>query len=127
MQFLFCPCCGANLPRRKPSLVRFSCEVCLASLRVDYRSNLLRNIRRCSAVGFLAFYMYLLYEGSWSFAILLALFWSVLFREAVGLFFPALAVIVVSAPLTPGFRRIAAARNVSAEDAATTIHPLGLY
>jgi len=127
MKFLFCPCCGTSLPPLKPSLARFSCRDCLAWLKTDYRSDFLPSLRRVSNVLFLAIYVYLLYNGAWGYAIVLALGWRFLFREAVGLFFPALKVIVVSPPLIPGYRRIAAANHVSAEDLGTTIHPLGLF
>jgi hypothetical protein len=126
MQFLFCPCCNASLPLRKPGFVRFSCQDCLAWLRIDYRNTLIRNIRRFAVVPLLALYMYLLYEAHWGYAILVVATWRRCFYEVVALFAPKLEVIVVSRPLLPHYRELATRQGLVTEDFGTTIHPMGL-
>jgi len=127
MQILFCPCCGSCLPPREPDFLRFSCEDCLASLRIDYRSDLIRNIRRITAVLCVGIYIYLLYQSQWGYAFLLALTYGRFFYEVVALFVPKLEAIVVSRPLLPLYREMATRRGLVAEDFGTTIHPMGLF
>jgi len=127
MQFLFCPCCGSGLPPRKPGFVRFSCQDCLAGLRIDYRNSLIRNIRRIATVLCVGSYIYLLYEAQWAYAFLLVATWQRFFYEVVALFGPKLEAIVVSRPLLPHYRELATRQGLVAEDFGTTIHPMGLF
>jgi hypothetical protein len=115
------------LPRRRPGFVRFSCHDCFALLRIDYRNDSIRHLRRVGAVLFLGIYMYLLYEALWGYAILLALIWGRFFYEVVALFAPKLKVIVVSPPLLQCYREMAKNHGLLSEDLGTTIHPLGLF
>lgn len=127
MQVLFCPCCGTGLLLLRSRVGRFTCEGCLAQLRADYRSRLIRNLQLAGGALVLTIYMYLLYEALWGSAFLLVVGWGSLFRAIVASFSPVLEVIVVSRPLGAPFRKMATAQGVMVEDFGKTIHPLGLF